>query len=209
MSTPYIIEEYRDCEVKLAGSRTGSIWQKIINLICTWICPKAYPCHQLPQLIYSHINALRECFEKERRVVVWDYQKLIEVHRKYFGDKVPIIVYDMKYAVPDLKTVNEVIRLDWTNYYHYIQSLFDCDDYARVFKAHCMEIFRINAIGYVVGEVRDKNTNQLLGYHAFNVVVTSDEKIYMYEPQNDMLVEVKDGKGYFGKYIYIPYWVEY
>ena len=195
-------------EIVFAGSRTGSIWQKIIRLICNWICPKAYTCDELPQLIFAYLNALSECVKDG--VQVWDYRKLLEIHQKTFSDRVGAIIYDLKYRIPNLETIKKIIELDWTNYRRYVSEFFDCDDFARVFKAHLLEIWRINGVGYVVGEVRDAKTNQLLGYHGWNCIITSDGKVYFYEPQRDWIEEVKDGKAIFrDKYVYIPYWVEY
>lgn len=101
-----------------------------------------------------------------------------------------IWLWDAKYRVPRLGSIEKIVKWDWTNVKSYIREYFDCDDFARVFKAHMLEYYMVNSVALAIGEVRDKNTNRLLGYHAWNyiTVINGDGKLVtlLFEPQTDM-----------------------
>ena len=198
--------------VQVEKGKGSDFIRKLIRLICEFICPKGYTCRELQKLIYTYINALRDCYKFEPKVLDW--RQFMELHRKYFGENVYAILYDGKYHVPRKDALIQFIRDNWLDKRRWLEDVYDCDNFALSFKAYLAEIGLINACGFAVGEVRDAKTNQLLGYHAFNVLSFYDEtgevKLVMFEPQTDEIAEIKDGKAIFrDKYIYIPYWVEY
>ena len=186
----------------------GNIILDMVKRLCK-LCPMMLSCDELAKDIYVDINMLRKCFNPNPITVDW--QQLDAAHKQKFGENVPGIYYDGKYWVPAKDALLKWVSLDWTNYENYIIERFDCDDFARVFKAHVLEIFGVNAIGYAVGEIRDQNNN-LVGYHAWNILVWHENgniKLVCYEPQDDSVSEncefVVSGE----KWKYIPYWVEY
>jgi len=119
-----------------------------------------------------------------------------------------IWLWDAKYRVPRLGDVEKIIKYDWTNTKPYIREYFDCDDFARVFKAHMLEYYMVNSVALAIGEVRDKGTLRLLGYHAWNYITVVENgklKTLLYEPQTDDLVEGR----VIGSWVYIPLLVIY
>jgi len=185
-----------------------SIISRLINLICRFVCRKyQYTCEDLPDVLYELISKYSTCFDPKPIVVSWE--GLYAYHSYYFGQSVYAIMYDSQYWIPTSSALDTFIHVDWTNRKKYIYDLFDCDDFARIFKAHVLEFLNVNAIGVAIGEVRDKRTGELVGYHAWNILVyyehESEIHIVHFEPQTDKSTV----SGVFGNYVYIPYWVEY
>jgi len=138
--------------------------------------------------IYFKINLLRKKVQVDTELI--SYEVLDKELQKF---NIRGIYFDRKYNVlTKVEDLKKVIEIDWTNYRHYVTELYDCDDFARVFKSHCMEIWYLNGIGYVIGRVFDMNGN-LLGYHAFNLIpikIGNEIKFMVYEPQTDTYTEL-------------------
>jgi len=118
------------------------------------------------------------------RYHVFPYQEMIKLF-----EPTGLIYFDLKYQTTDIETFRKIIELDWLNRKPYLKDIFDCDDYALAFKVHLSEIYRINAIAVVVGEVRDTKTGQVIGYHGYNRIIDKDKKVWLFEPQTDKLSE--------------------
>jgi len=108
------------------------------------------------------------------------------------------IYFDLKYRTTDIETFERIIKLDWVDTKKYIKDFFDCDDFALAFKSHMSEIYKINAVMVCIGEMRNKNTNALIGYHAYNRFIDKHLKLFLFEPQTDQLSE----SNIIGDYVY-------
>jgi len=86
--------------------------------------------------------------------------------------------------------------------------VFDCDDFAIVFKAHVSEFYELNSVGIAIGKVYDVNTLKFIGYHAYNVIIVKDKDyaVYLFEPQTDGLTKA-DKRTKLGNWIYETEWV--
>lgn len=127
--------------------------------------------------------------------------------KQTIGCKVKIL--DLYYRVVDLETWKKIIQSDTLNLtkkWH--KDVFDCDDFAIVFKAHVAEFYEINSVGVAIGRVYDANTLEFIGYHAYNVIIVRDDdcNVYLYEPQTDGLAKA-DKRTKLGNRIYETEWV--
>jgi len=108
--------------------------------------------------------------------------------------KCNVILLDGKYKLVSLDTWKKIIRSDTLNLtkkWH--RDVFDCDDFAIVFKAHVSEFYEINSVGVALGRIYDVKTNKYVGCHAYNLIVAKNGSIelYVYEPQTDELVKAE------------------
>lgn len=90
------------------------------------------------------------------------------------------LVDDIKYWTTSYEEWFKIILEDTIDKKKYIKERFDCDDFAKVFKCHCIEKYGLNAVGLV----RD-----FLGRHAYNVIVDDTATAFIYEPQNDTFIK--------------------
>ena len=63
----------------------------------------------------------------------------------------------------------------------YIPDSFDCDDYASAFKAFFSLHYRKNSVGIAIGRIY--YGKQLIGYHAWNIVLLTGGVLAFVEPQ--------------------------
>lgn len=96
-----------------------------------------------------------------------------------------------------------IIAYDLTDVKGYSRDVFDCDDFAMIFKAHCIKWFGVTGIGLVVDYSARYAHNALL--------VCGDGKtprMIMFEPQTDRIFGTPDGmhrgaSGYLHIYLFI------
>ena len=108
--------------------------------------------------------------------------------------KCNVIPLDGKYKLVSLDTWRKIIQSDTLNLtkkWH--RDVFDCDDFAIVFKAHVSEFYEINSVGIALGRIYDAKTDEYIGYHAYNIIVAKNGgiELYVYEPQTDELVKAE------------------
>jgi len=108
--------------------------------------------------------------------------------------KCDVIPLDGKYRLVNLDTWKRIIQsdtLNLTKMWH--RDVFDCDDFAIVFKAHVSEFYEINSVGIALGKIYDAKTDEYIGYHAYNIIVAKNGgiELYVYEPQTDELVKAE------------------
>ncbi|MCD6148176.1 lectin MOA-related protein [bacterium] len=108
--------------------------------------------------------------------------------------KCNVIPLDGRYKLVSLDTWKKIIQSDTLNLtkkWH--RDVFDCDDFAIVFKAHVSEFYEINSVGVALGRIYDAKTSKYIGYHAYNLIVAKNGNIelYVYEPQTDELVKAE------------------
>jgi len=89
---------------------------------------------------------------------------------------------DGKYYTTDRKTLERLIKWDWTDTKKYELDRFDCDKFAFYFKARMALDFGINAIGVVL---------DYSAAHAYNLLLPNDvDQPLIFEPQNDKIYPV-------------------
>jgi len=100
-------------------------------------------------------------------------------------------LFDLFYKTFNRETLNIAVQYfkDYIESHnlHYEFDYFDCDDFALLFKALTTARFNTNAVGIALGLVY--KDNELLGGHAWNIVLLNNE-LYYFEPQT---LELFDG----------------
>ena len=119
------------------------------------------------------------------RIQVIEYENLYEICEQY---RVNAVMFDENYTIMPADVASVILSSDFIKYAIYVKDLFDCDDYADTIKTIIDEMLLINSIGFAIGKIVNPENNELIGYHAFNVVpVYDDEKknyeLWIYEPQ--------------------------
>ena len=88
---------------------------------------------------------------------------------------------------------NQIIQSDTLNVAKkWKKDVFDCDNFAIAFSAHCAEYYEVNSAGIAVGKVRDADTLEEVGKHAYNILAVKENEelvLYLYEPQTDGLAK--------------------
>ena len=116
-----------------------------------------------------------------------------------------VIFLDGRYKVPTIDVWRKIIKADILDKVKkWREDVFDCDNFALVFSAHCAEFYGVNTAGIALGNVYDANTLELVGYHAYNVLVAKEDGkivLYIYEPQTDGLAKASK-KTRLGDWIY-------
>ena len=115
-------------------------------------------------------------------------QHIRNVLRTAFPDA-EIKIADKEYSSPTMGEFNRWILRDCTSEYNYFKEYFDCDNFARMLRC---AMFKINmsykteiTMPYCEGDSPE-------GYHAFNAVVTSNDDVFIVEPQSDEVVPYRE-----------------
>lgn len=147
------------------------------------------------RLIKSGGFFLKRAFSiKQMKVITNDYVKslltTVGIDKIYCSDE--------KYYVIDWEIMKEIIKYDWIDKKKYVKDRYDCDDFANSFKARMAEIYGINSVATAGGiMLYSKNTNQKLGYHRANLILTTEDNVsraYIFEPMNDKFCLIERGK---------------
>ncbi len=102
-------------------------------------------------------------------------------------------LWDNRYWYIKIEDLRKFIRKDLLDRISFTYERRDCDNYATVFSSFVNAFLGINSVGIALGAVLDKNTKNLIGYHAWNLIITEENNqvcLYSYEPQNDTLKKV-------------------
>ena len=97
---------------------------------------------------------------------------------------------DAKYGIPSLADSIKIIEWDWVDAKKYTGDFFDCENYALWFMSRVHGLFRLNHVGVVL---------DYTGGHGYNLFVTSEGNVFLFEPQNDQYWLIEDHK-YEGMY---------
>jgi len=103
------------------------------------------------------------------------------------------VMLDSRYKVLTLDEWERIIQsdvLDSTK--EWKKDVFDCDNFAIAFSAHCAEYYEVNSAGIAIGTVRDADTLEEVGKHAYNILAVKENDelvLYLYEPQTDGLAK--------------------
>lgn len=103
------------------------------------------------------------------------------------------ITLDERYKVLTLDKWCQIIESDTLNVVRkWKKDVFDCDNFAIAFSAHCAEYYEVNSAGIAIGTVRDADTLEKVGKHAYNILAVKEDEelvLYLYEPQTDGLAK--------------------
>ena len=83
---------------------------------------------------------------------------------------------DGVYWLPSLDDMGRIIAWDWVDKKEYRVEMFDCENFAFWFKARVDGVFKLNNVAMVI---------DYSGGHGYNLFLTSDAKILLFEPQTD------------------------
>ena len=127
--------------------------------------------------------------------------KIVEV-LKSRGFNKNITLSDGRFYLIPFSQWKEIIEVDWTDKMKYVKEKRDCDNFAYSFSSRMSELFEINSAGIVWGYIYNKDTGKSIGGHLWNCIITSDFKMYFYEPMKDTYLEYNSGKIVMGKWRY-------
>lgn len=107
-----------------------------------------------------------------------------------------IVPRDRKYFLTNWYTWLKLIENDWGQSKIYKKEKYDCDDFSYSFVGRMNEIYELNSVGIVWGDLFNKDTYEYIGSHLWNAMFIWDEelKLYFYEPMNDKWVLFEKGK---------------
>jgi len=88
---------------------------------------------------------------------------------------------DGRYWLADKAIWQFLIAWDWTNKKKYIADLYDCENYAISFKAHCDRYFGLNSCAIVI----DYGSG-----HSYNMIFYPDGSCDIFEPQSDAFISI-------------------
>jgi hypothetical protein len=92
--------------------------------------------------------------------------------------KVVRLPLDGNYRLTDQNNFLNIVSWDWIDSRQYVKDVFDCENYAIVFKSHIDEYFGLNQVGIVI---------DYTSMHGYNLVVFPDGNVMLLEPQTDKL----------------------
>jgi len=116
--------------------------------------------------------------------------------------------WDRVFYYTDEGAWKRIIQSDITDRIRWLSNRRDCDNIAAIFKSHVSEYFGLNGVGIAIGEVKDAETNNHIGYHAWDIPI--DEKgIKFYDPQWEREIGLKaltkaDEGAVIGSWSYYP-----
>jgi len=121
-----------------------------------------------------------------------------------------ISLSDGKYYAVTWDKWEQIIDYDLIDTQQYLWDVFDCDNFAYAYASRAGLIYEINTCAVAYGAIYDLN-GQLIGYHAFNLIVVYENgvlKLYLYEPMTDKSkVWEKGKKNILDTWEYRPTWV--
>jgi len=103
---------------------------------------------------------------------------------------------DSKYKLMTVDDWKKWIEQDWTNSKEYISEHRDCENYAFYFASRVAWLFRVNSAFVAFGDIYSADTGDQVGRHAFNVLFTKDDGLYLYDPMegmDDEWTKIEDG----------------
>jgi len=117
---------------------------------------------------------------------------------EHLWPRADIRISDNNYWIPSVEDFDRFVKYQWVSKQKYIQEIFDCEDYALLFKASavlfiadlvwCGAVEKENIRPWIVGEAWVTRIKGVDTDHAINIVFLQEGlinfKMYLYEPQS-------------------------
>jgi len=142
----------------------------------------------------SLISDARFLSQEKLSYKVIDTSELVDIARKQLGD-IKFYASDSEVYYCSLDAWRKIIKADLVDRIFYQEEKFDCDNFALVFSSFMSLLYGLNSAGIATGIMRDAKTKEIIGGHAYNILVADvdgEVKLFVYEPQNDDLVEASN-----------------
>lgn len=152
-----------------------------------------------PEVIIETVETIK-FVDKEQEYISFPHQESI-VYASYstVKDKVrsldgfyklgDIHIEDTSYKLVDVEHLKEWLKVDTTDILNYVPEYHDCDDFAVTLHGHLNEWD--SSLATAIAKVKkDGSTSR----HMMNLVIGTDMKVYLIEPQNDNIFV--DANGY-------------
>ena len=97
---------------------------------------------------------------------------------------IPTIQYDTKFVLIGWDKWLEMFDNILLKRIDYYAEVFDCDNYAYLVSSLSSLFLLVNSCGNAHGQVFDKNTGKLITGHYFNIIVTKDNEVYLFDLNN-------------------------
>jgi len=92
-----------------------------------------------------------------------------------------IVLSDGHYKLLPLEQWKQIFGIMQYGKEPYIKDFHDCDNIAFWFSSEVARIFHINSGGVVHGHIYNKDTDRWIAGHFWNIILTSDFKVYFYD----------------------------
>ena len=99
---------------------------------------------------------------------------------------------DKEYKTTTIENWKRVVDSTYIHRIKYIAEHIDCDNFAKLFAS--LSIVLLGGVNSCATAYGDYIKNGKTGRHYFNVILTSDKKLYCFEPINYNLTEIKKGE---------------
>jgi len=140
-------------------------------------------------LLKSVVEDLKLYVDKKIELKQTDYNTLTKLVQNQI--EIDCWCWDTKFWYSSISDFKTIISKDFIDRLKWIAESFDCDNFASLFCSLLTVIWGYNGVGVGLGAVLDKETKEVLGYHAYNCVLVEENGnnvLYLYEPQSDSLV---------------------
>ena len=97
----------------------------------------------------------------------------------------------------------KIIEIDWVDTKDWLKEKRDCDNFANAFCSNASMFYEVNSAGRVYGKLY-RGTQEFVGYHYWNVLITDKKEIYFLEPMNDKITKYEGGMLLIGTDKYEP-----
>ena len=141
-------------------------------------------------LLETVINDIELCLEKDVSLLQIKPNELENLARNQMNTHV--WTWDSNYYYFRFEDFKAVKTKDLIDRIKWLADKFDCDNIASLFSSLMVVIFGCNSVGVALGAVIDKDTNRVMGYHAYNCLplkVNDKVELYLFEPQTDYLAK--------------------
>ena len=119
--------------------------------------------------------------------VKYTYQQVSDICRKVGINDIRHLDYD--YYTTTIDNWRRIIESTYFDRITYIAEKIDCDNFAKLFASMGIVLLGgINSCGTVYGDYILGSNKPIR--HYFNIILTSDGKLWIYEPMNDLYTEL-------------------
>lgn len=116
---------------------------------------------------------------------------------------------DSNYRLTTIEWWKNWIEKDWTDTKEYVSEYHDCDNFAFYFSSRTSWLYNVNSALVAFGDIFDaEDKDKQIGRHAFNIIPTTEDELYCFEPMSDGLTKIEDTDNIIiGDWRYVPTWI--